>query len=192
MRGVYISRSDSMTQVLNRDDPILEGPIAGDPHVPWGEVHLAGHIGPLVKNDGDEDPTPVYLYHVNPRMQCASQWTLYLPDRIWENGKTFYTSIRWSRLDFTDSIFNHRFNLATSDTKVGPLYKLAKAESKMWGVHAKGFVRFKNPQSQGYQGVYGVFGPRLAAAIRIAQYVTVPEWLSVYDTFSGKHLLEFG
>lgn len=124
---------------------------------------------------------------------CASSWDEIPSEDLWwargEKGILF-THVLFTNLDFRNTPFEHRFNLYAVDlfqTRHGEsgvhpeLRRLAEMEAELWREH-NSFVPFKEPNPQGYQGVYGDFAFLITSTNTIAY---------VYDEFRcGRTLLE--
>ena len=98
---------------------------------------------------------------------CASTWCSPLPKRIMTTGGVFYTTILFSNLNFTNTAFEHRYNLIDPANNSAEACRLAVEEGLLWDWDYNGFVPFIHPYPHGYQGVYGVFGNRLPNARQV-------------------------
>lgn len=188
MAGVYICHNvdNDFPIVADRNDPILEGPFGDDPNIDW-ELQMVGRI---LSSEGDKVHKIVYAPCENDQGNCVSQWTQPLPERAWGAGEVFLTTILWETLSFVGTAFEHRCNHVASFDCEEYLYKLADDEAQRWGVHHKGFVPFKNPQPNGYKGIYGSFGRELEVDLQYDTLASLPECICVRATYEGGCILE--
>ena len=100
-------------------------------------------------------------------MWCASLWFSPVPKHMIPIGRTFHTKVLFSNLNFTNTAFEHRYNLLDPSNDSVEACNLSSGEESLWGWGFEGFVPFKISHPHGYQGVYGIFSHKLPHAKRI-------------------------
>ena len=119
---------------------------------------------------------------------CPSDLETIPVDELWQwmgRPNSFSTRALFKRMDFRNTAFEHRFNLNDREGGDDTLYQLADLERATWGDSYCEFIPFKNPNPQGYKGVWGNFDTCLK---NLRDHCS-----PVNDAFeSGVHILKLG
>ena len=152
---------------------------------PGEGVHTRHSSGYLYRYP-DEWLIAAFVYQVGvEKFECASQWDT-IPNNAlwWAQGRHewLHTHVLKSNLNFHNTPLEHRYNKSIHRGESDPqLNFLARNEHQMWMGSDKFFIPFKNPNPQGYQGVWASLDNRL-----------ISSWICmrVYDKHSPNHRLE--
>ena len=142
-----------------RRGPFSEGCEVGLPQIPANIYQeRCGYVGYIFTPGG----ITTWLYQRGAsETWCASTWCSPLPKRVMSIGRRFNTAVLLSNLNFTNTAFEHRYNLIDPSNDSTEACELASDELSLWGWDYEDFVPFKAPYPHGYQGVYGAFGYKL-------------------------------
>ena len=144
--------------------PFSEGYEVGLPQIPTTiDQERCGYVGYIFTPGGIT--ARVYQRGASKTL-CASTWCSPLPTQVMSIGRRFHTSVLFSNLNFTNTPFEHRYNLIDPSNDSVEACRLARGELVLWGWNYECFIPFKTPYPHGYQGVYGAFGHRLPGTTR--------------------------